>query len=294
MVILILGILSIASCHYTMGKFTTRLGGGQAAETLRQPGLAVIAVTGEIVDTQWAIEAVERFQADNNVKALVIRVDSPGGLVAPCQELYNALRAFPKPKIVSMGSLAASGGYYIAVTGDVIYANPGTITGSIGVIMEAIEFSSAMEKLGVKSEVIKSGAFKDSGSPFRAMRADERDTLQHMVMNVYEQFVRDVMGGRRKMTEPAVRALADGRVFSGEDAQALGLVDSIGGFKDAMAHAKRLGGLPLDKESPVLYEDGEVGFFSQLFGASVLDALRPAARAVQPGLTMKFIYHPGL
>jgi protease-4 len=293
MVILILGILTIASCHYTFTGFFNKVGSVSAEKTLKEPGLAVLAIRGEIYDTDWAIQAVQRFQRDSNVKALIIRIDSPGGLVAPCQELYGVLAKFNKPKIVSMGSLAASGGYYIAVTGDVIYANPGTITGSIGVIMETIEFSTAMEKLGIKSEVIKSGKFKDSGSPFRSMRPEERDALQSMVMNVYEQFVRDVMSGRRKMTEPAVRALADGRIFSGEEAQALGLVDRIGGFNEALIYAKQMGGLPRDKEPQIIYEDGEIGLFSQMF-KSTLWFLKPVERAITPGLTLKFIYQPGL
>jgi protease-4 len=292
MVVLILGILLIASCHYSVANIVNKIGGISAERPLTEPGLAVLAIRGEIIDTEWAVDAVRRFQEDPNVKALVIRVDSPGGLVAPCQELYNVLKKFPKPKIVSMGSLAASGGYYIAVTGDVILANPGTITGSIGVIMEAMEFSQAMEKLGVRSEVIKSGAFKDSGSPFRSMRPDERDALQAMVMNVYEQFVRDVSAGRLLMTEEAVRALADGRIFSGEEARTLGLVDRLGGYSEAVELAKERGALPRDREVPVLYEDGAVGVFGQLFGA--LDFMDPVERAVSPGLTLKFIYRPGL
>jgi protease-4 len=292
MVVLILGLLAIASCQYSFSSILDRAGAVARDKTLGSPGIAVLAVKGEIYDTEWAVDAVKRFQANPNVRALVLRVDSPGGLVAPCQELYQALRAFDRPKVVSMGSLAASGGYYIAVTGDVIYANPGTITGSIGVIMEAIEFSSAMEKIGVRSEVIKSGAFKDSGSPFRTMREDEREALQGMVMNVYERFVQDVLAGRGKMTEEAVRALADGRVFSGEEAQALGLVDRLGGYEDALAHAVERAGLPKGEEPPMLYEDGQTGLLGQLVGGS-LDFLKPVG-GLSPGLTMKFIYHPGL
>jgi protease-4 len=293
MVILILGLLCIASCHYTANSFFSRMSGLSADKSLKEPGLAVLAVKGEIYDTDWAVQAVERFKEDENVKALVIRIDSPGGVVAPCQELYQALRAFDKPKIVTMGSLAASGGYYLAVAGDEIFANPGTLTGSIGVIMQAVEFSAAMEKIGVKSEVIKSGRFKDSGSPFRSMEPDEREQLQSVVMNVYEQFVRDVMNGRRSMSEEAVRALADGRIYTGAEALDLGLVDHLGGFSEALAQAKQAGGLPPDKDAPMLYEDGALGLFGQMF-SSTFGFLKPVERAVTPGLTMKFIYQPGL
>ncbi|MDR2350803.1 MAG: signal peptide peptidase SppA [Deltaproteobacteria bacterium] len=249
-------------------------------------------IRGEIFDTEWAISALHRFQKDDNVKALVIRVDSPGGAVAPCQELHNALEKFQKPKIVSMGSIAASGGYYVAVTADTIFANPGTLTGSIGVIMEAVEFSKAMEKLGVKSEVIKSGRYKDSGSPFRTMRPDEREVLQSMVMNVYEQFVRDVKKGRVLMTEEAVRALADGRVYTGEEAKMLGLVDELGGYEDALALAMEKGGIPADKEPLFAVEDGERSFLGQILGNS-LSFLEPA-KSISPGVSMKFIWRPGM
>jgi protease-4 len=264
-----------------------------ADNTLSSPGIAVLAIRGEIISTEWAVRAVKAFQADANVRALVIRIDSPGGLVAPCQELVKALENFRKPKIASMGSVAASGGYYIAVSADTIYANPGTITGSIGVIMEAIEFSGAMEKLGVKSEVIKSGRYKDSGSPFRAMRPDEREVLESMLMNVYEQFVKDVMKGRQRMTEEAVRALADGRVYSGEEARLLGLVDETGGYEDAVMEALRKAGLPLDQEPETVYEDGQISVLAQLLSGS-MSFLDPLKSKASSGLTMKFIYRPGL
>jgi protease-4 len=267
---------------------------GQASDnTLAEPGIAVLAIRGEIISTEWAVKAVKNWQADANVKALLIRIDSPGGLVAPCQELSVALRSFRKPKVASMGSVAASGGFYIAVATDTIYANPGTITGSIGVIMEAIEFSGAMEKLGVRSEVIKSGRYKDSGSPFRAMRPDEREVLQGMLMNVYEQFVADVLKGRSLMTEEAVRALADGRVYSGEEAKLLGLVDEIGGYEEALLEAVRRGGLPLDKEPGITYEDGQISLLGQLISGD-LPFLDPVKSAAASGLTMKYIYRPGL
>jgi protease-4 len=291
-VILILGILGIGSCHYSFNEMASTVG-EVASNTLSEPGLAVLAIRGEILSTEWAVKAVKSFQADPNVKALIIRIDSPGGLVAPCQELSEALMAFKKPKIASMGSVAASGGYYIAVAADTVYANPGTITGSIGVIMEAIEFSGAMEKLGVRSEVIKSGRYKDSGSPFRAMRPDEREVLESMLMNVYEQFVADVLKGRRLMTEEAVRALADGRVFSGEEARLLGLVDETGGFEDAIAAAVKKAGLPEDREPPIVYEDGQRSLLSQILTGS-LPFLDPLKSAASPGLTMKYIYRPGL
>jgi protease-4 len=292
LVLLILGILCIGSCQYNMNQWANAF--DRAGDnTLTEPGIAVLAIRGEIISTEWAVKAVKAFQADDNVKALLIRIDSPGGLVAPCQELVSALAGFRKPKIASMGSVAASGGYYIAVSADTIYANPGTITGSIGVIMEAMEFSGAMEKLGVKSEVIKSGRYKDSGSPFRAMRPDEREVLESMLMSVHEQFVTDVMKGRSLMTEEAVRALADGRVYSGEEARLLGLVDETGGYEDALYAALQRAGLPTDREPSVIYEDGQMSLLGQLLSGN-LPVPDPIKSVAVPGLTMKFIYRPGL
>jgi protease-4 len=291
-VILVLGILGIGSCDFILTRWSDRIG-SVSDNTLSEPGIAVLAIRGEIASTEWAVKAVKAFSADSNVRALVIRIDSPGGLVAPCQELSAALEAFKKPKVATMGSFAASGGYYIAVAADTIYANPGTLTGSIGVIMETMEFSGTMEKLGVRSEVIKSGRYKDSGSPFRAMRQDEREILESMLMNVYEQFVAAVVKGRSLMTEDAVRALADGRIYSGEEAQLLGLVDELGGFEEAMAKAIQLGGIPEGKEPPVIYEDGQGSILAQLLTGSV-PALDPLKSVGLGGLTMKYIYRPGL
>jgi protease-4 len=270
-----------------------KVGSLGSSQSLSGPGIAVLVIRGEIFSTEWAVKAVENFKRDPNVKALVLRIDSPGGAVAPCQELYRALMNFHKPKIASLGSVAASGGYYVAVTADDIFANPGTITGSIGVIMEAMEFGEAMEKVGVKSEVIKSGRYKDAGSPFRAMLPDEREILQNLVMTVYEQFVADVVAGREFMTPEAVRALADGRVYSGEDARLLGLVDKLGGFEEALFHASVRAGLPFDGNLQVVYEDGESSVLGQLVSKS-FSFLKPIQNAFEPGLNMKFIYRPSL
>ncbi|MDR2353076.1 MAG: signal peptide peptidase SppA [Deltaproteobacteria bacterium] len=292
-VCLILGVLVIGSCDVALNNFTSALGKKRHL-ALDGPGIAVLPILGEIFSTEWAVQAVSDFQRDKNVKALVIRVDSPGGVVAPCQELYAALNKFHKPKIVSMGNVAASGGFYIAITGDTIIANPGTLTGSIGVIMQTVEFSEAMNKLGVRSEVIKSGSFKDSGSPFRTMRAEEREFLQSLVMGVYEQFVRDVMASRRMMTEEAVRALADGRIFTGEEARLLGLIDELGSFEDAINLAAKLGGLPPDKEPQIVFASNNISIFDQVFMGSSLGFLNPLREKITPGLTLKFIYQPGL
>jgi protease-4 len=292
LVLLLLGLFAIGSCDFVMLGMSSSIA-GKGETKLSKPGIGVLVIRGEIFNTDWAIRAVRRFEGDENIKALLIRIDTPGGAVAPCQELYTVLERFKKPKIVSMGSIAASGGYYIAVTGDTIFANPGTITGSIGVIMEAVEFSEAMEKIGVKSEVIKSGKYKDAGSPFRIMQQDEREIFQSMVMSVYEQFVGDVKKGRPLMTEEAVRALADGRIYSGEDARMLGLIDELGGFEEAMVYTLDKAGLPADEEPQIAYEDGQRTIWGQFFNGA-FSFLDPVKSMTSPGISMKFIYLPGL
>ncbi|MDR1486840.1 MAG: signal peptide peptidase SppA [Deltaproteobacteria bacterium] len=292
-VFLILGFFVIGSCNYTMMEVVNQFNAPSALDTLDKPGLGVILIEGEIFDTTWASETLKEFEDNEFIKAVVLRIDSPGGAVVPCQELYTSLVGFTKPVVVSMGTVAASGGLYLAMGGDAVLASPGTVTGSIGVIMEAMEFTDTMDKLGIKSEVIKSGTYKDIGSPFRAMKPDEREILQSVVMKLYEQFVGDVVKGRPKLTEPQVRLLADGRIFSGEEAFSLGLVDQLGGFEQAIAKAKELGEIPDDEKVPIVYDDGrEDDWLSYLAGrASFFDSVQSA---IKPGFSLKFIYRPGI
>ena len=156
--------------------------------------VAVVEITGIIMDSREAVEQLRRFQDDGNVSAVVLRVDSPGGGVGASQEIHDAVAelAAVKPVVVSMGSVAASGGYYVACPAQTIFANPGTITGSIGVIMEFTNLEDLMKWMKIKPEVIKSGEFKDTGSAYRPMTPDEKAYLQAFVNDVYEQFVEAV------------------------------------------------------------------------------------------------------
>jgi len=204
--------------------------------------VAVIPVTGMIADSETTIESLKKFGKDDSVKAIVLRINSPGGGVGPSQEIYEEVgkvRA-KKPVLTSMGALAASGGYYIACATQKVYANPGTITGSIGVLMPFVNIKELAEKIGVKGMTVKSGEFKDMGSPLRDMRPEERALLQAVVDNVNLQFVHAVAQGRN--LEPGeVLKIADGRIFTGEQAKALGLVDALGDLEDAVAEAGKLG-----------------------------------------------------
>ena len=203
--------------------------------------VGVLPVNGLIADSDTTIEHLKRFAKDDSVKAIVVRINSPGGGVGPSQEIYEEIRKLKgkKPVVSSMGAVAASGGYYIACGSQKIYANPGTITGSIGVIMQFVNVKDLIEKIGVKGVVVKSGELKDAGSPLRDMTPEERQYLQGVIDNVHAQFVQAVADGRR-LDVDAVRKIADGRIFSGEQAKALGLVDALGDQEDAVADAARM------------------------------------------------------
>jgi protease-4 len=188
---------------------------------------------------------------NDRVKAVVLRIDSPGGVVGPSQEIHEEVKklAAKKKVVVSMGSLAASGGYYIAAPASVIFANPGTITGSIGVIIKLSNLQELLDKVGVKVTTIKTGTYKDIGSPSRPMTEDDKALLQGVIDSSYNQFVKAVAQGR-KLPEAQVRLLADGRIFTGEQALALKLVDRLGNMQDALDEAGRLGGI---KGEPVQF-----------------------------------------
>ncbi len=208
--------------------------------------VAVIRIEGVITDSRETIEELRRFRDNPSIKAVVLRIDSPGGGVVPSQEIHAELlkaRKDGRLKVVaSMGNLAASGGYYIAVATDKIVANPGTLTGSIGVIMELANVQGLLEKVGVQSVVIKSGRYKDLASPFRAMSAEDRALLQSVLDDVHDQFIRAVATGRALKVEQ-VRDLADGRIFTGRQARTAKLVDELGDLQDSIKLAARLVGI---------------------------------------------------
>ena len=204
--------------------------------------VAVVPVSGLISDSEPIIEQLKKFGKDESVKAIVLRIDSPGGGVGPSQEIYEEVKKvrMKKPVLASLGALAASGGYYIACAAQRVYANPGTMTGSIGVIMPFMNVKDLVEKIGVKGMTVKSGTFKDIGSPLRDMTPQERELLQGVVDNVHLQFVNAVAEGRKLDREDVLR-IADGRIFTGEQAKSMGLVDVLGNLEDAVSDAAKLG-----------------------------------------------------
>jgi len=215
-------------------------------ETLGGPKVALVEIEGVIVDSREITDEVERHLQNPTVRAFLIRINSPGGGVAASQEIYEELlkvRRHGKPVVASMGSLAASGGYYVASAADRILANPGTITGSIGVIMQIPNVGELLQKIGIRAVVIKSGAYKDLASATRDLTPDERRILQSVLDDVHDQFIQAVAEGR-KMERGRVEQLADGRIFSGRQAQELGLVDELGSLQDALTRAGALAGIP--------------------------------------------------
>lgn len=223
--------------------------------------VGVVEVSGVISDARTPIRHLKRFREDPSIRAIVLRVDSPGGSVGPAQEIYREIIKTKKKKkiITSMGSLAASGGYYVAAATDKIMANPGTLTGSIGVIMGYANIEKLLEKIGLVPIVVKSGQYKDVGSPTRTMTPEEKQMLQDLSDSIHRQFIKDVADGRG-LAMDAVRQMADGRIITGEAAHQVGLVDRLGNLEDAVQWAGTLAGVKgevqavyaRDRERPLL------------------------------------------
>jgi protease-4 len=234
----------VVSVIFVVSVFLVRAVVGDRSGIGVGPGIGLVEVKGPILDSQETVRQLVDFGDSNMVKAVALRIDSPGGVVGPSQEICAEVKKLAQKKkvIVSMGSVAASGGYYIAAPATKIFANPGTITGSIGVLMKLSNFEGLMGKIGMKATTLKSGHFKDAGSPTRTMTKEEQAVLQGVIDNLHGQFVRAVAEGRKLPVED-VRKLADGRVYTGEQAIALKLVDKIGTLEDACNEAGRLVGI---------------------------------------------------
>lgn len=249
--------------------------------------IALIRVEGVILDSQATIGELKRFSENPSVKAIVIRIDSPGGGVVPSQEIYDAVKRIRnknnKAVIASMGSVAASGGYYIAAATDRIVANPGTLTGSIGVIMETANVEGLLQKIGVEGVIIKSGKYKDVGSPLRKMSADERGLLQAVMDDVHKQFIEAVAEGR-SLELRAAQALADGRVFTGRQAKEAKLVDELGDLEDAIQLAAEVVGI---EGEPKVVEPRRRFSFREILD-SKLRLMFPKLD-IQPGVSLKYL-----
>jgi len=209
-----------------------------------KPAIGILEVDGAIMGAELYLERLKAFEEDDAIKAVIVRINSPGGVVGPSQEVYEEILKLKKkkPVIASMSAVGASGAYYIACACDTIYAMPGTMTGSIGVLMEFIDVSSGLTKLGIKAGSITSGKMKDAGSPFRPMSPEEREYFLSVVNDVQDQFV-EVVSKSRKIPAEKVRSYADGRIYTGRQALNLRLVDKMGGLEDAIGLAKTKAGI---------------------------------------------------
>ncbi len=226
--------------------------------------VGIIEITGIINESKDILERLKHFRDDNSIRAIVVRINSPGGSVGPSQEILREIQktALKKKIVASLGSVAASGGYYVAVGAEGIMANLGTITGSIGVVMGFTNFQELLQKIGLVPVVIKSGNYKDIGSPVRKMTENERQILQNLSDQIHRQFINAIAEGR-KMEFQKVEAIADGRIFSGEEAEKLGLVDRIGNLEDAVEWAGRMSGIK-GKITGVYIKDKRLPFLQYL------------------------------
>jgi protease-4 len=202
--------------------------------------IGIVEIEGAIADSKQAMADVVRFKEDDGIRGVIVRINSPGGAVGPTQEVASELKKLKAVKkvYVSIGSVCASGGYYIAAVGEKLYANPSTITGSIGVIMQQTVVEDLMKKIGVQNNTLKAGSMKDVGSPFRKMTDSERQYLQDIINSIHEQFIKDVAAGR-KMPLDKARSLSDGRIYTGLQAKEAGLIDGIGTFYDVVDDMKK-------------------------------------------------------
>ena len=255
--------------------FIGRYSGGKSSRFAFGDKIAIVEIKGVISQSSGIIEELQQYLEDEGVKAIILRIDSPGGGVGPAQEIYReVIKIKGKKKVVtSMGSVAASGGYYIASASDRIVANPGTITGSIGVIMQFSNLEELLKKIGIKGVVIKSGEHKDIGSPFREMTPDEKKIMQEVLDNVHQQFIQAVAEGR-KLDRSKVVQIADGRIMTGEQAKNFGLVDQMGNLQDTIdITAKMVGivGKPI-----VLYPKKRISIWELLMrdmASAIIDVL---------------------
>lgn len=252
--------------------------------------VAVIDIRGIITRSDATIKLLHTYRDDQSIKAIIVRIDSPGGSVAPVQEIYSELKKIEKPIVASMGGSAASGGYYIACAADTIVANPGTLTGSIGVIMQFTQLKGLYDKVGLGHKVIKSGDFKDTGSPFRELTEQERAVLQSTVDDVYNQFVDTIFEARGDLlTRDEVVELADGRIFSGKQALDSKLLDQLGNLPDAIEIAAKMA--DIEGKPKVVRKEKKTSLFEQLVGIEQMPPLDEMFTL--PGVTFRYQMHLG-
>ncbi len=247
--------------------------------------IGLIRISDVIYSSEKYVSELKEFRRDNSIAGVVVRVNSPGGSVAPSQEIYSEImkyRQVGKPLVVSMDNVAASGGYYLSAAAEKIFANPGTLTGSFGVIMRFPQVSELSEKIGIKMNTVKAGKYKDIASAHREMDPTEKELLQSLLDDTHEQFIEHIAWGRG-MAIDSVRMLADGRIFTGRQAHSLGLVDTLGGLEDALGHLKQV--LELPEKTKIVEKSYPKSWVQEIFSETKLGNL---------GILNKLTRSPGL
>jgi len=263
--------------------------GGGGVDLPGREKIGVVEIKGVIMESRPIVDQLIKFKKSRSVRGIVLRIDSPGGGVAPAQEIYEEVGKIKREKkvVASIESVGASGGYYIACAADRIVANPGTITGSIGVITEFVNVEQLLQKIGLKSFVVKSGKHKDIMSPMREPTEEDKKILQEVIDNIHNQFI-DAVADGRKLNREKVVEIADGRIFSGQQARDLGLVDALGNFQDAIALTAKLAGI--EGEPSIIYAEKKkpslLDFFIQETISRVSDELK------QKEFTFGYLYVP--
>jgi protease-4 len=250
--------------------------------------LAVVELKGAITSSEDVVRQLKKYREDSGIKGIVLRIDSPGGAVVPSQEMYEEVKKTRevKPVIVSMGSVAASGGYYVACGASRLVANRGTLTGSIGVISEFLQLHEALAKLGIDVKTIKAGKMKDAGSSTRRMDPDHEKYFQQIMDQVHKQFI-TVVEGARELEHSEALAIADGRVFTGEQAVELGLVDTLGTYEEAIQIAAAM--CNIEGEPSIVKERERKGFFNRMFDVDeTIEAMRKELLE-KPILSYRFV-----
>jgi protease IV len=270
---IVFGGLFLALFGFLLLLFIVVNSGGKRGLSSGGAAVGVVEILGEISDAKKTLEQLEEMADADRIKAVVLRVDSPGGTVGPSQELYDAVRALKKKKkvVASMGSVAASGGYYIACGADRIFANPGTLTGSIGVLLQMPNVDGLLKWAGVQMRVLTSGKMKDAGSPFREMSVEEQALFTEVLRDLHGQFVEAVAEGRG-LPVPEVEVLADGRIYTGRQALERKLVDELGGLQAAVRAAAELGGIKGDPK--LVYPTSKKRLLEELMGEDFGATLR--------------------
>ena len=263
--------------------------GGEFVSSGSGDKIALVEINDVIMSSEKTVEQIKRYREDKSIKAIILRINSPGGGVAASQEIYEEVkrtRDSGKIIVVSMGSIAASGGYYIAVGSSLIVANPGTLTGSIGVIAQFISIKDLAEKLGITQTTIKSGSLKDAGNPFRQMNDTDKAYFQEVVDNSFSQFL-DVVAKERKMSKETLLPYANGRVFTGLQAKEYGLIDSLGTFEDAIRITGKMAGI--EGEPRIVREKKKFSLFEEIIGSKMEDVTQLKEKLFEePILQYKF------